>query len=175
VDYTFQVAEGNASSPTQTYLNYRSQSQNQQQVVFLDWDQTHTLRWVVDYASEGWHAGMIGKLESGYPYTPAIGSAVQGGQTGSEENSARKPSLFNVDLNISKEFELSLGEGRIYYGLYTKIYNLFDTRNELFVFTNSGRATFSSDPAFVGFVQFDKRPDFFSKPREVLVGAYIRF
>jgi hypothetical protein len=55
------------------------------------------------------------------------------------------------------------------------VYNLFDNRNELFVFSNSGRATFSSDPALEGFVQFTQRPDYFSKPREIFFGTYVRF
>jgi len=175
IDYTFQVAEGNASSPTQTYLNYRAEAQEQKQVVFLDWDQPHTLRWTLDYGQNGWQVGLVGKLESGYPYTPALGSAIQGGQRGSEENSGRKPDIFNVDLNASKEFKFSVGSTSISFGVFAKIYNVFDNRNELFVFSNSGRSTFSSDPALQGFVQFDRRPDFFSKPREIYVGTYIRF
>lgn len=175
IDYTYQVAEGNASEPTQMYLNYRAQAQEQKQVVYLDWDQPHTLRWSLDISRGGWQAGIIGRLESGYPYTPAIGSAIQGGQRASEENSGRKPPIFNVDFNLSKEFRIKLIGATIYQGVYAKVYNAFDTRNELFVFPNSGRATFASDPALVGFVQFPLRPDYFSKPREIVLGTYIRF
>lgn len=175
LDYTFQVAEGNASSPSQTYLNYRSEAQEQKQVVFLDWDQPHTLRWTVDFGRDGWQVGVIGKLESGYPYTPSVGSAIQGGQRGYEENSGRKPTIFNLDLNVNKEFEYSVSSTKLFYGLFVKVYNVFDTRNEPYVFSNSGRATFSSDPGTEGFVQFTQRPDYFSKPREIFVGTYIRF
>jgi outer membrane receptor protein involved in Fe transport len=175
IDYTYQVAEGNASSPTQAYLNYRAESEEQKKVVYLDWDQPHTLRWTMDFAMNGWQGGLIGKFESGYPYTPALGSAIQGGQRDSEENSGRRPPIFNVDLTLSKEFLFGSGSRSLAYGIYFKVYNLFDTRNELFVFSNSGRATFASDPALAGFVQFTQRPDFFSKPREVFLGTYIRF
>ncbi len=172
IDYTYQIAEGNASSPTQTFLNVRNQSESQKQVVFLDWDQPHSLRWTFDYNKEGWSAGLIGKLESGYPYTPALGSSAQGGQQGTEENSARKPAIFNVDLVVGKELQLTSG---IFYGVTFKMYNVFDTKNELFVFSNSGRSTFSGDPAFQNYVEFTQRPDYFSKPRVVYFGTYIRF
>ncbi len=174
IDYTYQVAEGNASSPAQTYLNYRSEAQEQKQVVFLDWDQPHTLRWTLDYANDNWKVGIVGKLESGYPYTPALGSASQGGQQGTEENSARKPSIFNSDIFVSKEFQID-AVSPLYFGLTLKVYNLFDTQNELYVFSNSGRATFSGDPALANLVQFTQRPDYFSKPRNILLGAYFRF
>lgn len=175
IDYTYQVAEGNASSPTQAYLNYRAEAEAQKKVVYLDWDQPHTLRWTIDFMRNGWQGGLIGKFESGYPYTPALGSAIQGGQRDSEENSGRRPPIFNVDLTLSKEFQIGSGPRSLAYGIFLKAYNLFDTRNELFVFSNSGRATFSSDPATAGFVEFTKRPDFFSKPREIFLGTYIRF
>jgi outer membrane receptor protein involved in Fe transport len=175
IDYTYQVAEGNASTPTQAYLNYRAEAEAQKKVVPLDWDQPHTLRWTVDFARNGWQGGLIGKFESGYPYTPAIGSAIQGGQRDSEENSGRRPPIFNVDLIFSREFRIGSGISSPVYGIYFKAYNLFDTRNELFVFLNSGRATFPSDPATAGFVEFIQRPDFFSKPREIFLGTYIRF
>lgn len=141
-------------------------------MVFLDWDQPHSLRWTLDYSNEGWTAGLIGKLESGYPYTPALGSAAQGGQQGTEENSARKPSIFTTDIYLGKEFSVS---NTVAYGVTIKVYNLFDTPNELFVFSNSGRATFSGDPALKDYVQFTQRPDYFSKPREIFVGTYIKF
>ncbi|MDD8017156.1 MAG: TonB-dependent receptor [Bacteroidota bacterium] len=174
IDYTYQVAEGNASSPAQTYLNYRSEAQEQKQVVFLDWDQPHTLRGTLDYSENNWQVGIVGKLESGYPYTPALGSASQGGQQGTEENSARKPSIFNTDVFVSKEFQFD-SSSPLYFGITLKVYNLFDTQNELYVFSNSGRATFSGDPALANLVQFTQRPDYFSKPRNILLGAYFRF
>ena len=173
IDYTYQVAEGNSSSPSQTYLNFRSEAQEQKQVVFLEWDQPHTLRWTFDYSLNNWQVGLVGKLESGYPYTPALGSASQGGQLGTEENSARKPSIFNTDIFLSKEFQF--GESSVWYGISLKVYNLFDTPNELFVYSNSGRATFSGDPALTGLAQFTQRPDYFSKPRNYFLGAYVRF
>ncbi len=172
IDYTYQIAEGNASSPTQTFLNVRNEAESQKQVVYLDWDQPHSLRWTIDYNNNGWTGGLIGKLESGYPYTPALGSSAQGGQQGTEENSARKPAIFNVDFVIGKELQLTTD---VFYGFTFKMYNVFDTQNELFVFSNSGRSTFSGDPAFQNYVEFTQRPDFFAKPRDVYFGTYIRF
>ena len=67
--------------------------------------------------------------------------------------------------------------------VFAKIYNLFDTPNEVNVFTDTGRAGYtlqllSSNPSPKGvntMAEFYTRPDYYSSPRQVIVGAQIDF
>jgi hypothetical protein len=67
--------------------------------------------------------------------------------------------------------------------VFAKIYNLFDTPNEDNVFTDTGRAGYTlqltqqqSAPRGVNtLAQFYTRPDYYSSPRQVIVGAQIDF
>lgn len=66
--------------------------------------------------------------------------------------------------------------------VFAKIYNLFDTPNEINVFTDTGRAGYTlqltqqSAPRGVNtLAEFYTRPDFYSAPRQVIVGAQIDF
>ena len=72
-----------------------------------------------------------------------------------------------------------LGNNKI--SLFAKIFNLFDTKNELEVFGDTGRAGYTLEltrnqqaPRGVNTVQeFFTRPDFYSAPRQIIIGASI--
>jgi hypothetical protein len=95
------------------------------------------------------------------------------------ENSANKPTFFNVDLYITKYFKI-FGTNL---SVFAKIYNLFDTANEIDVFTDTGRAGYTLEetrpqaaPRGVNTIQqFFTRPDFYSAPRQILIGASVDF
>jgi hypothetical protein len=64
----------------------------------------------------------------------------------------------------------------MFFSIYTKIYNLFDRMNENFVWDATGRATYglglygaSFDP------EWQRRPQWFYKPREIFVGVELLF
>jgi hypothetical protein len=67
--------------------------------------------------------------------------------------------------------------------LYVKIYNVFDTANELNVYTDTGRAGTTlalnrpqEPPRGVNtLAEFYNRPDFYSAPRQILIGASLSF
>jgi hypothetical protein len=66
--------------------------------------------------------------------------------------------------------------------VFVKIYNLFDTQNELEVFTDTGRAGYSIEAGYSGqprgintIEEYFTRPDFYSAPRQIIVGAGISF
>ena len=67
---------------------------------------------------------------------------------------------------------------------HINIYNLFDIRNELSVFNDTGRATYSlnrtytpqySGPMFNSLDEYQVRPDYYSPPRQIKVGLSISF
>ena len=174
IDYTYQVAAGNESDPTRTRRDYRLSIEPQKKVVFLSWDQTHTLRFNLNIGRPGsWRVSTIGVVESGYPYTPKdVNELVRI----AEENSGRKPERVNVDITAYKNIRLPLGSRAISYRLFVKIYNLLDRRNENYVWDSSGRAGYSlgryggwSTPEWVN------RPNWYSKPRQVYLGMSVEF
>jgi outer membrane receptor for ferrienterochelin and colicin len=170
VDYTYQVAVGNESDPTRTRRDYRLTIEPQKKVVPLDWDQPHAFRFVLNVGKPGkWRLSTIGRIESGYPYTPKDANALV---RVAEENSGRKPMQVNVDVNAYKILHL----GGLKYRLYLKVYNLLDRRNENYVWDTSGRAGYSlgrygdeSTPEWVN------RPNWYSKPRRLYLGLAVEF
>ena len=53
-----------------------------------------------------------------------------------------------------------------------KAYNLFDIKNEVDVFTDTGRANFTHA---LNYQLGDRRPDYYSPPRLVLLGMNVEF
>ncbi len=174
IDYTYQVAEGNESNPTRTRRNFRLSIEQLKKVVPLDWDQTHALRINLNIAKpNNWGINIISRIESGYPYTPkATNELIRI----ADENSGRKPSIFNVDMNVYKQFGFRMGNTKLTLELYTKIYNVFDRLNELYVWDSTGRAGYSME-RFGGRTTPDYalRPNWYSRPRQVYLGMGIRF
>ncbi|MCH8327611.1 MAG: TonB-dependent receptor [Candidatus Marinimicrobia bacterium] len=172
VDYTYQVAEGNASDPLQVFYDAQSNTESEIQVVPLTWDQTHTFNFNITLSSPGsWGLSLIGRLGSGLPYTPKIEN------TGASfKNSERKPSQYTFDLKAHRGFNFIGGK----YSVFIKAYNIFDRRNEILIYSDTGRAGYTIEPR--GSVrgvntlqEFLTRPDFYSEPRRVLVGVSLGF
>ena len=95
------------------------------------------------------------------------------------ENSENRPTFYNVDLYVTKYFEL-FGKQL---SVFLKIYNLFDTLNEVNVFTDTGRAGYTLEltrdqtpPRGVNtLAEYFTRPDFYSSPRQIIIGADLSF
>ncbi|MBP7460974.1 MAG: TonB-dependent receptor [Candidatus Delongbacteria bacterium] len=174
VDYTYGIAEGNASDPQQAYYNASDNLEEAKQLVVLDWDQTHTLNATVTFGKPGsWNLSFIGNYGSGLPYTPAY----QGLRT-SFQNDGRKPMEYNIDMRFSKDFKY----GRYKYSLFLNVYNLFDTKNERYVYDDTGRATYtlisnytSEDQGYNTLSEYLLRPDYYSPPRQVKLGVRVGF
>jgi hypothetical protein len=116
---------------------------------------------------------------SGLPYTPTS-TGVQGFQNlqTTFQNSSRKPTRFNVDVKLYKDFYYS----KYQLSLFCNIYNLFDIKNEDYVFSDTGRANYSltqlrtSDtPGPNTISEYFVYPTFYSAPRSVRVGMAFTF
>jgi outer membrane receptor protein involved in Fe transport len=177
IDYTLQVAQGNASDPNDDFNKAQSSPpvDVNKQLVPLSWDRRHSLNVTVSVGTPGdFIASIIGRLGSGLPYTPSL----QNQRTGLE-NSDNKPAFSSVDLYVTKDFAFK----PLRVSVFLKVYNLFDTANELNVFGDTGRAGYTleltrSQQAPVGvnsIQQYFTRPDFFSAPRQVILGATLGF
>ncbi|NOX37758.1 MAG: hypothetical protein GXO78_09515 [Calditrichaeota bacterium] len=116
---------------------------------------------------------MLGRIESGYPYTPQGANEII---RIAEENSGRKLPIIKFDVNAKKTFQIGFGEKKYSFSVYAKIYNLFDRLNEKYVWDATGRATYGLglyggvfDP------EWQRRPHWFYKPREIYVGIEYGF
>lgn len=173
LDYTYQVAKGNASDPLAVYHDNQTNPpiESEKQMVPLDWDQTHSLNLNAYLVTKSnYEISLIGQFGSGLPYTPT-----QQNIRVALENSQRKPSTLTFNLMIYKHMQFST----VRVSPFLKIYNLFDRLNELQVYTDSGRAGYTLHPVrdvrgVNTFEEYIKRPDFYSEPRRILLGVEVQ-
>ena len=179
LDYTFQIAQGNASDPRAVFNNNQTNPpiEETKSVVPLDWDQRHTLNLNLNVGVPGdWTVGMIFQFGSGMPYTEDT-RVSQGVRF---ENGGLKPAYYNLDLRAEKTFDV--------YGVsvntYLMIYNLLDIKNEFGVYSTTGRANadlntqYYRESDIVGLntiEQYVNNPGMYSTPREIRLGLGIGF
>jgi outer membrane receptor protein involved in Fe transport len=177
VDYTYQIAKGNASDPNDDFNRVQANPpvEINKQLVPLNWDRRHSLNLTVTAGDpDNLLGSLIARLGSGLPYTPAL----QNQRTGLE-NSDNRPTFFNADLYVTKYLKLF----NLPLSLFVKVYNVFDTVNELNVFSDTGRAGYTLEltraqqaPRGVNTLEeYFTRSDFFSAPRQVVFGTSVLF
>lgn len=175
IDYTFQVAKGNASDPNDIFLNAMSGKETIKQMQFLDWDRQHQLNATISFGTmNDYNASIIGRVATGFPYTSVYGSGAY------IDNNSRKPLIVTFDLYYYKNFNIA---GLTYTG-FVRIFNLFDRLNELDVFPDTGRAGYSLTPFHQSYLHprginemedYFIRPDFYGAPREIQIGFSVEF
>jgi outer membrane receptor protein involved in Fe transport len=184
LDYTFQVAEGNETDANAFFVDLSSGRQSEKIPVYLDWDQTHTINATVTVGEPNdWNVTAVARLGTGLPYTPQVTSSTVYLKT----NSNRKPMQTRVDLLADKTFTIS----GIRLTAFLKVYNVFDTMNERYVYDDTGRATYTlvagqgtaeatnalaaRIPGVHSADEYFVNPTFYSAPREVRIGASLEF
>ena len=172
VDYTYSISEGNASDPAAAFYDEQANIEPEKVLVPLDWDQRHTLNATMTYhpiKSSG--ISVVFSYGSGLPYT----TEYIGVRT-SFENNAREPATYNIDMRSYYNFILL---NKFQVSAHINVYNLFDIRNELTVYNDTGRSNYTLLPTYTpqisgpGFNTLDEylvRPDFYSSPRQVKIG-----
>ena len=136
VDYTYQIAKGTASDPQQAKNALIGGALPDVEMVPLDWDQRHTLNVSLNYSANSWGVSSIIEFGSGAPYTPALQDPSTG--TTIVTNSQIKPSTIDCDLRAY--YEVNLNPVKLVF--FTRIFNLFDTRNQKGVYPSTGRADY---------------------------------
>jgi len=178
-DYTYLVAQGNASNPLALFYANQSDPPAEvvKQVLPLDWDQTHTVNVNVTLSEPGsWGISILTKYGSGLPYTPTYqGSSLDA------PNSDRRPNYFNVDMNMHKAVSFA----GLDWTVFMKVYNALNTMNERSVFSDTGRATYSLIPTYTpdngdtygrhSLSDWLTRPAYFSSPRQFRIGLSTSF
>jgi outer membrane receptor protein involved in Fe transport len=181
LDYTLQFAEGNSTDQNAFFVDFVRGRESERQIVYLDWDQRHTLNVTATLSRpEEWGVSVIGQLGTGLPYSPSLqGVALD------RPNSGRKPTQINVDLKAFRSLRfLGLNSS-----VFVKVFNLFDRKNERFVYDDTGTARYSLIPTYAGqdlrnqadtpgvhqIEEYLNRADYYKPPREILVGFKIDF
>ncbi len=177
LDYTYQVAKGSASDPAQARNAVIGGSLPEVQLTPLAWDQRHTANVTASYSSGPWGVSMIGQYGSGTPYTPRRQEDI----TSLLTNSQIKPAYFNVDLRAF--YELPINPVRLL--IFARVFNLLDTKNEVGVFDDTGRAGFTTDEQRVSLTNPRQRinslgdwylqPTNYSEPRRIEFGMNLEF
>ncbi len=181
VDYTYQVARGNASDPNSVFVNNQTKPpiEPEKQVLPLDWDQRHSLNGTVILGDpKDWTLSLIGRFHTGQPYTPSNPGSALSRQF---QNSERLPAVFNLDLNFAKNIRLG-GKG---VKIFAKAYNLLDRLNPRTVYSSTGTPfhpyrtlgeteVLLRNPNFT-VDEIDRRPDFFEAPRRIVAGLSFEF
>ncbi|MDP1676791.1 MAG: TonB-dependent receptor [Bacteroidota bacterium] len=176
-DYTYQIAEGNASDPLTVFFNNQSDPPlaTNKKVVPLDWDQRSTLNVTLNVGDQGnWMTGLIFGYGVGFPYTESI--RVSGGLR--FENGGIKPTTYSLDFRAEKSFSFVGINGNI----FMLVYNLIDIMNEYGVDAASGRANRNIFLEEAGPIyglntmqEWLNNPTSFSSPRNVRVGVNLDF
>lgn len=137
LDYTFQIAKGSNSDPEAARNALEGGSLPEVQLTPLDWDQTHTVNGSFSYGGSSWGTSIIAQWGSGFPYTPRASADI----TSLLNNSQLKPSTYNVDMRAFKDFHFGPGKATF----FIRVFNLFDTQNEINVYDTTGRAGFTTE------------------------------
>jgi len=175
LDYTFQVAQGNASDPRDFLADEQSGREPEKQLAPLDWDRRHQLNAQVTVGSPAEGIGLfslVGRAGSGLPYSPSSANQRLG-----VRNGARKPGSATFDVFYTRRLKV----GGMEPGLFLRMYNVLDSRIVRDVYADTGRPQpnlrlYSGQPMGLNTLEeFILRPDFYAPPRMVQVGLSIDF
>ena len=176
IDYTYQIAKGNASDPNSIRNQILNGERPEIQLINLNFDQTHTINFNFAYNSDkNWGMGLVGQYGSGLPYTPDQSINISKLLT----NSETKPGYFSVNLNAYKMVNYA-GFG---FKFSLRIHNLLDRLNEQGVYNDSGTANYtwqeynyseSGAPTIVNSLEeYYRNPGYYSEPCRIELGVAI--
>jgi len=184
-DYTFQIAEGTYSSPTDEYNDALNDRAPVLALIPMNWDQRHTFNAQFMYNISGWTVSLIGRYWSGRPYTPSFPASESVGQSavfGLTTNSARLPAQRGLDMTINKTFPLA---SRVNLNFFVNVYNVLDLRDAVAVYTDTGSPDYSTGikPSQIPYSatrvstveDFVNNSSWYIAPRQVQVGLALGF
>ena len=182
IDYTYSDARGNASDPSDARNAVLGGALPETYIAPLNWDQTHTLNVALDYSQiNNWGFSIIANYFSGQPYTPAVNKNTRVTQNAFPTNSGNKPNLFNVDLRVYKDIDLS----PLTMTIFLRVFNLFDANNPVTVYTDSGDPYFTfakleaqrinAQSINSSLDEYYTNPTYFSDPRRIELGLGLNF
>ncbi len=196
LNYQYAFAYGKSSAEVSNYYNRAELGEIPIREYPLDWDVRHQLTLNLDLripprdhpkvfglkVPDNWGVNALWKYGTGFPFTPDLsypGIILRGLKATTEPNSKRMPATSNVDLRFYKNFRI----WKLDHTFIVWVNNLFDTKNILDVFSQTGRPTTSRsqlanevDGSLVlpGW-QKDQNPYFYGPGRNIRLGISVNF
>ncbi|HPG39072.1 MAG TPA: TonB-dependent receptor [bacterium] len=137
VNYTLQYTRGNADNPTQTFTRAGDSQDPIARLIPMSWDQRHTVNLTVSHTTKATNATLTAYYDSGTPYTWSPIQESRLSRVNLYPNNATMPSKFRIDCYGYYDYDL-VKDMKLRFSLY--IVNLLDTKNELVVNGQTGRA-----------------------------------
>ena len=166
-NYTYQVAKGIASDPKQEFNDLTGKNEAAIVLNPLAWDLRHSFNFLISYSKDSWGASIIGRLNTGYPFTPNGFIELR--------NQGRYQGDFNIDLNASKQ--IAMGDLNI--EIFARVMNLLDRqRIDLFPEIRPEDEAIHEQNGFNRFntlYELNLAPQNQPAPREVRFGARLIF
>jgi outer membrane receptor protein involved in Fe transport len=148
--YSYMIANGNSSSAYEAYYDYISNTTDTVLPVKeypLSFDQRHSVKLFLNYRAPrswrgslfgitlpgAWGISLSGKYGTGLPYTYTNNSGIRYGSI----NEGRMPSTYTIDMRFNKDVYLSRAD--MFFSFFLEVTNLFDRRNVVDVYTNTGQ------------------------------------
>jgi outer membrane receptor protein involved in Fe transport len=176
LNYTLQFTKGNADNPEQTYTRAGDSMDPIPTLIPMSWDQRHTLNFTLSYNTNVFGITATSYFNSGVPFTWTPPTENLLANINLYPNNSVITSNFSVDLKGYWNFlSLELFKAQ----LMLSVYNLFDTLNESWVNSETGRAytaivresdLTSHHSDFNTFDDTFQDPTMFSPPREIRIG-----
>lgn len=184
VSYTYAFAYGKASETYEQYQQDIEQSREPLTESPLDNDIRHSLKAAIQVymptnvkprlfgvpIPNGWSLSLEAIIQSGEPFTPSSSfpNISQTGQEDIETNSMRLPGTAMFDVRFSKEFGLA----GLDWQFIVWVENLFDSRNVLSVYTNTGRPDTqqNQNQTILAGTDYDANPYNWDYGRQIRVG-----
>ncbi len=198
VNYSFMLANGNASDPFEYYYRYYTVAEDDREPVPtseypLAYDQRHKITAVADFRvpkgeqisvlgvpmPDAWGVNMLMRYSTGLPFTRRNDKGIVG-----EINGERMPHTLRFDARFNKDFFLSATGG--FLSFFIEVENLLDRRNVVGVYSNTGLpdddgidytnyAADDYDERQQVYRLYEKDPAHYDSPREVRVGLEYNF
>lgn len=181
LNYTLQYTRGSADNPVQNFDREGNNQDPVNKLIPLSWDQRHTFNATVGYNTANWGATLTGYYNSGSPYTwtPLSNSSLV--NINLYPNNDMMPSRYSLDFNGFYRIKL-MDDLNVTFSL--AIYNLLDTKNEVAVDSQTGRAytsiveeteLLSHRSNFNDYEDRVHNPSMYSTPRMVKLTTGINF
>lgn len=185
LSYTYAFAYGKASQTNDNYLTDFELSRDPLSESPLDNDVRHSLKSSIQFyvpttvkprlfglpIPNGWSMGVVALVESGRPFTPSRSypNITQSQGEDIQNNSLRRPALVNFDIRFEKELKM-MG---LDYRFIAWVENVFDNRNVVTVYTDTGRPDTRQNQSGVikGGTPYDANPANWDFGRQVRLGV----
>ncbi len=187
LSYVYAFAFGKASEASRDYSTPFELSREPLSESALDNDIRHVLKSNIQFfvpntvkprlfglpIPNGWSLSVQTTIESGRPFTPDRSYPNISSTSGEDiqNNSLRKPAIINFDVRFTKDFQL-VG---LDYSFILWIENIFNNRNVLNVYSNTGRPDTQQNQSQIikGGTEYDLNPANWDYGRQIRVGLEI--